>query len=290
VALVRETGEATSIPVTGSVGCPSPDQRRAAASFIAIPVNNDTLTLGHTAFVTYKFVNALGGAILDTVQVKIQGTANTTCAVFVNAVSGIIDAVNIAYGTGVGAGANPEFRAYYTEQRGSIELSTWDTAAGGVGATAMFYERTYNDTTACTFAASNIASITCDGSGIIRTYTSWYPIDLPAGSALFTLVPLGFFNTLYRPEWITCDGQNTGFGSANNISADLFYSFDEVNFVTIARGVVIYSANFDSVPRDLNVPVIPARAGLYMGGNHSGVGVDFAPVKVRLAVYSAGRL
>lgn len=76
-----------------------------------------TITYGGVAIV-YTAVTALGAPAANNVQVKVQGTLAATVALLAQAIRGVTDVTNIAYGAGTQP--NPNITGHYTGVRTSI--------------------------------------------------------------------------------------------------------------------------------------------------------------------------
>ncbi|WP_169008408.1 hypothetical protein [Faecalispora jeddahensis] len=97
-----------------TASAPDMASRRASITFTGIAAGNN-MVLGS---VTYAFVTVLGSPAANTVQVLIQSNLSDTVKKLAEAIRGVQDAVNIAYGSGT----NPHSTCtgYWTKQRFSI--------------------------------------------------------------------------------------------------------------------------------------------------------------------------
>lgn len=97
-----------------TASAPDMASRRASITFTGIAAGNN-MVLGS---VTYAFVTVLGSPAANTVQVLIQSNLSDTVKKLAEAIRGVQDTVNIAYGSGT----NPHSTCtgYWTKQRFSI--------------------------------------------------------------------------------------------------------------------------------------------------------------------------
>ena len=122
--------------------------RRASITFTSINSGNNVV-LGT---VTYTFVTSLGSPTANNVQVLIQGTLRNTVKKLAEAIRGIQDVANIAYG--IGTAPNPTCMAYWTSRVFSIGDVTVPS-----GESLFLLERAENATTPLTLTSTATATI-----------------------------------------------------------------------------------------------------------------------------------
>ena len=213
--------------------------RRASITFTNISAGNNVI-LGP---VTYTFVTSLGSPSTNNVQVLIQGTLRNTVKKLADAIRGVQDEANIAYGTGTDT--NPASMAYWTSQRFSI-----GDIAIAPGESLFLLEKAEDANTALTLtstAASVINAFTraaylryvmsgnVSGAGGANSIRGPLQTILPVGSVPIDgqsglLVPVA-----YDCHLITLCRQS----DTSEKELDLYISNDEQNFTRISRSTPI---------------------------------------------------
>ena len=97
-----------------TASAPDMASRRASITFTGISAGSNMVIDS----VTYLFVAVLGSPAANTVQVLIQSNLSDTVKKLAEAIRGVQDAVNIAYGSGTNP--HPTCTGYWTKQRFSI--------------------------------------------------------------------------------------------------------------------------------------------------------------------------
>ncbi|WP_040197170.1 hypothetical protein [Candidatus Soleaferrea massiliensis] len=218
---------------------PDMASRRASITFTNISAGNNVI-LGP---VTYTFVTSLGSPSTNNVQVLIQGTLRNTVKKLADAIRGVQDEANIAYGTGTDT--NPASMAYWTSQRFSI-----GDIAIAPGESLFLLEKAEDANTALTLtstAASVINAFTraaylryvmsgnVSGAGGANSIRGPLQTILPVGSVPIDgqsglLVPVA-----YDCHLITLCRQS----DTSEKELDLYISNDEQNFTRISRSTPI---------------------------------------------------
>jgi len=251
---------------------PDMASRRAAITFSSIASGNN-LVLGP---VTYTFVTALGSPTDNNVQVLIQDNLRDTVKKLAEAIRGVQDDANIAYGTGTDP--HPSCTAYWTSQR----FSVGDTTIAP-GESLFLLEKAEDVTTALTLTSTAAASIIAftraphvryilsgnvSGAGGTNSVRGPLHTILPIGSVVIggqggTLSP-----TRYDCHLITLCRQS----DTSEKELDLYISNDEQNFTRICRSTPIgtdSSAEAQHVQIEMRQARVPTGYGLYirMGSN-----------------------
>jgi len=251
---------------------PDMASRRAAITFSNIADGNN-LVLGP---VTYTFVTALDSPADNNVQVLIQENLRNTVKKLAEAIRGVQDDANIAYGTGTDP--HPSCTAYWTSQR----FSVGDTTVAP-GESLFLLEKAEDVTTALTLTSTAAASIIAftraphvryilsgnvSGAGGTNSVRGPLHTILPIGSVVIggqggTLSP-----TRYDCHLITLCRQS----DTSEKELDLYISNDEQNFTRICRSTPIgtdSSAEAQHVQIEMRQARVPTGYGLYirMGSN-----------------------
>lgn len=251
---------------------PDMASRRAAITFSNIADGNN-LVLGP---VTYTFVTALGSPADNNVQVLIQENLRNTVKKLAEAIRGVQDDANIAYGTGTDP--HPSCTAYWTSQR----FSVGDTTVAP-GESLFLLEKAEDVTTALTLTSTAVASIIAftraphvryilsgnvSGAGGTNSVRGPLHTILPIGSVVIggqggTLSP-----TRYDCHLISLCRQS----DTSEKELDLYISNDEQNFTRICRSTPLgadSSAEAQHVQIEMRQARVPAGYGLYirMGSN-----------------------
>jgi len=246
--------------------------RRASITFTGINSGNNVI-LGA---VTYTFVTSIGSPTASNVQVLIQGTLRNTVRKLAEAIRGIQDTTNIAYG--VGTTPNPTSTAYWTSRIFSIGDVTIPS-----GESLFLLERAENATTPLTLTSTATATI----NAFTRASYLRYVLSGNATGAgginsvrgpLHTLLPIGsvviggqgglLYSTAYDCHLITLCRQS----DTSEKELDLYISNDEQSFTRICRSAPIgndSSNEAQHIQIAMRQARVPAGYGLYvrMGSN-----------------------
>jgi hypothetical protein len=241
--------------------------RRASITFNGI-ANGNNVVIGT---VTYTFVTALGSPAPNNVQVLIQGTLRNTVKKLAEAIRGIQDGTNIAYGAGTNP--HPACTAYWTRQRFSI-----GDASVAPGESLFLLEKAEDVTTALTLTSTTMASINAftraaylryvmsgnvSGSGGTNSIRGPLHTILPVGS-----VPISGQSGLLNP--VTYDCHLTTLCRQSDTSEkklDFYISNDEETFTRISRSTpvgAIGTTEAQHVHIQMRQNRIPAGYGLYI--------------------------
>lgn len=247
--------------------------RRAALTFTSIN-NGNNVILGP---ITYIFVTSLGSPTANNVQVLIQDTLRNTVKKLAEAIRGIQDATNIAYGSGTSP--NPASTAYWTSRIFSIGDVTIPS-----GESLFLLERAENATTVLPLTSTATTTI----NAFIRASYLRYVLSGNATGAgginsvrgpLHTLLPIGsvviggqgglLYPTVYDCHLVTLCRQS----DTSEKELDLYISNDEVNFTRISRSTPIGA---DSSNAGLHIHIemrqsrVPSGYGLYVSMGSDG--------------------
>lgn len=239
------------------------------------------------------FVTALSSPAANNVQVLIQGTLRNTVKKLAEAIRGIQDVANIAYGSGISS--NPACAAYWTSQIFSIGDVTIPS-----GESLFLLERTENATTALTLTSTATATI----NAFTRASYLRYVLSGNASGAggvnsvrgpLHTLLPIGsvviggqgglLYPTAYDCHLVTLCRQS----DTSEKELDLYISNDEVNFTRISRSTPIGA---DSSNAGLHIHIqmrqsrVPSGYGLYISMGSDGTSASaFCDLKFTYHLY-----
>ena len=241
--------------------------RRASITFTGI-ANGNNVVIGT---VTYTFVTALGSPIANNVQILIQDTLRNTVKKFAEAIRGIQDDANIAYGTGTDP--NPTCTAYWTSQRFSIgEVSV------AVGESLFVLERAENETAPIPFTSTATATINPFTRVSYLRYILLGNVSGPTGvnsvrGPFHTVLPIGsvvmggqgglLYPATYDCHLLTLCRQS----DTSEKELDLYISNDEETFTRIARSTPV-GADSTNAAQHIHIQMrqgrIPAGYGLYI--------------------------
>ena len=247
--------------------------RRASITFTNITAGNNVV-LGP---VTYTLVTSLGSPATNNVQVRIQGNLRQTVQKLAEAIRGIQDIVNIAYGAGTNP--NPAATAYWTSRIFSIGDVTITA-----GESLFLLEKAENATAALTFTSTATATI----NAFTRSSYLRYVLSGNAAGAggvnsirgpLHTLLPIGsvviggqgglLYPTAYDCHLTTLCRQS----DTTEKELDLYISNDEVTFTRISRSTPIGAENANAglhVHIQMRQSRVPAGYGLYISMGSDG--------------------
>lgn len=246
--------------------------RRASATFSSItPGNNMVL-----ATIIYTFVSALGSPGANNVQVLVQGNIRGTVQKLAEAIRGIQDGANIAYGSGVTS--NPTCTAYWTSQRFSIGDTTVVS-----GESLFLLEKAEDINTALTLTSTAAATI---NAFTRSSYVRYVLSGNVAGSGgtnsirgpLHTIIPINsvaiggqggqLVPAAYDCHLVTLCRQS----DTSEKELDLYISNDEQTFTRISRSTPVgadSSTESQHYQIEMRQSRVPAGYGLYirMGSN-----------------------
>ncbi|WP_100330413.1 hypothetical protein [Bacillus xiapuensis] len=263
--------------------------RRASITFTSINSGNNVV-LGT---VTYTFVTSLGSPTTNNVQVLIQGTLRNTVKKLAEAIRGIQDVANIAYGSGTSP--NPASTAYWTSRVFSIGDATIPS-----GESLFILERAENATTPLALTSTATSTINAFTRASYLRYvlsgnaTGGGGINSVRGP-LYTLLPIGsvviggqgglLYPTAYDCHLVTLCRQS----DTSEKELDLYISNDEVNFTRISRSTPIGA---DSSNAGLHIHIqmrqsrVPSGYGLYISMGSDGTSANaFCDLKFTYHLY-----
>ncbi|HFI2424486.1 TPA: hypothetical protein ACGPRU_004242 [Bacillus paranthracis] len=272
-----------------SATAPDMVSRRASITFTGINSGNNVV-LG-TA--TYTFVTSLGSPTANNVQVLIQGTLRNTVKKLAEAIRGIQDVENIAYGSGTSP--NPASTAYWTSRVFSIGDVTIPS-----GESLFLLERAENATTPLTITSTATATINAFTRASYLRYvlsgntTGGSGINSVRGP-LQTLLPIGsvviggqgglLYPTAYDCHLVTLCRQS----DTSEKELDLYISNDEVNFTRISRSTPI-GADSSNAGMHIHIQMrqsrVPSGYGLYISMGSDGTSASaFCDLKFTYHLY-----
>lgn len=263
--------------------------RRASITFTNINSGNN-IVLGT---VTYTFVTSLGSPTANNVQVLIQGTLRNTVKKLAEAIRGIQDVVNIAYG--IGTAPNPSCMAYWTSRVFSIGDVTIPS-----GESLFLLERAENATTPLTLTSTATATV---NAFTRASYLRYVLSGNAAGGSginsvrgpLHTLLPIGsvviggqgglLYPTAYDCHLVTLCRQS----DTSEKELDLYISNDEVNFTRISRSTPI-GADSSNAGMHIHIQMrqsrVPSGYGLYISMGSDGTSASaFCDLKFTYHLY-----
>ncbi len=265
--------------------------RRAAITFTNI-ITGNTVTINT---VTYTFVASLGIPGANTVQVLIQETLRKTVKALAEAIRGIEDETNIAYGTGIEANLN--CTAYWTSQRFSI-----GDATVAAGESLFILEKAENATSPITLSSTAAATINSftrasfsryilsgntTGSGGANSVRGPLQTILPIDSVVIGGQGGLLYPATYDCHLITLCRQS----DTSEKELDFYISNDEETFTNIQRSTPIGSntaAEFLHIHIQMRQARIPAGYGLYIRMGSDGTSSSaFCDLKFTYHLYPA---
>lgn len=263
--------------------------RRGAITFTSINSGNN-IVLGT---VTYTFVTSLGSPTANNVQVLIQDTLRNTVKKLAEAIRGVQDVANIAYG--IGTAPNPTCMAYWTSRVFSIGDITIPS-----GESLFLLERAENATTPLTLTSTATATINAFTRASYLRYvlsgnaTGGSGINSVRGP-LHTLLPIGsvviggqgglLYPTAYDCHLVTLCRQS----DTSEKELDLYISNDEVNFTRISRSTPI-GADSSNAGMHIHIQMrqsrVPSGYGLYISMGSDGTSASaFCDLKFTYHLY-----
>ena len=274
-----------------TASAPDMASRRASITFTGISAGNN-MVLGS---VTYLFVAALGSPAANTVQVLVQSNLSDTVKKLAEAIGGVQDAANIAYGSETNP--HPDCTGYWTKQRFSIgDISV------APGESLFLLEKSEDVNTALTLTSTAAATINAfirmphlrygltgntTGSGGVNSVRGPLHTILPIGSVVIggqddPLIPVP-----YDCHLITICRQS----DTTEKELDLYISNDEETFTRISRSTPIGS---DSAAEAQHVQIairqsrVPAGYGLYIRiGSNGTSATAYCDLKFTYHLYPA---
>lgn len=241
--------------------------RRASITFSSVSNGNNVVV----GTVTYTFVTALGSPSANNVQVLIQGTLRNTVKKFAEAIRGVEDETNIAYG--VGTDPNPTCTAYWTSQRFSI-----GDATVAPGESLFMLERVENATSAINLTSTATVAINpftrisylryilsgnVSGSGGANNVRGPLHTVLPINSVVIGGQGGLLYPATYDCHLITLCRQS----DTSEKELDFYISNDEETFTRISRSTPVGS-NTSAESLHIHIQMrqarVPAGYGLYV--------------------------
>lgn len=272
---------------------PQGKYRRGAILF-GSAANGQEVVMGYNSnLITYTFETTLGSPAANNVQVKVQGTIDLTIRKLVQAIQGVTDAANIAYGTGTQP--NPDIQGAYTSQQ--IAIGTTILAAGST----LYIKFKVGDRSETSFPVT--LTTTTVGSTLVaftRVFSSRYSV--PGGGADINDHVAGALQTLVPMQWVYDNSGNLvlydsnimiveGASSGTTVyECDLYYSTDEINFVLFQAGLNLSFAGTNAGSQQYlsHGQRIPAGAGLYIKVRGSNNATETIDLKVQYHQYPLG--
>lgn len=255
-----------------TASAPDMASRRASITFTAV-LPGSSMALGG---VTYTFVTALGSPATNTVQVLIQSNLSDTVKKLAEAIRGVPDTANIAYGGGTNP--HPACTGYWTKQRFSIgDISV------APGESLFLLEKAEDATAALPLTSTAAATINAFARAAYMRYVMSGNVSGSGGAnsvrgPLHTVLPIGsvviggqddpLIPVPYDCHLVTICRQS----DTSEKELDFYISNDEQNFIRISRSTPLGS---DSTAESQHVQIAmkqrraPAGYGLYvrMGSN-----------------------
>lgn len=250
-----------------TASAPDMASRRASITFTSISAGNSMVLDS----VTFVFVMTLGSPAANTVQVLVQGNLSSTVKKLAEAIRGVQDAANIAYGSGTNP--HPTCTGYWTKQRFSIgDISV------APGESLFLLEKSEDTTTALTLTSTAASTINAfirmphlryvmsgntTGSGGANSVRGPLHTILPVGSIIIggqddPLIPVP-----YDCHLVTICRQS----DTSEKELDFYISNDEENFTRISRSTPLgadSSAEAQHAQIAMRQSRIPAGYGLYI--------------------------
>ncbi len=250
-----------------TASAPDMASRRASITFTGISAGNNMVLDS----VTYLFVATLGSPAANTVLVLVQSNLSDTVKKLAEAIRGVQDTVNIAYGSGTNP--HPSGTGYWTKQRFSIG----DTSVAP-GESLFLLEKSEDRNTALTLTSTAVSTINAfirmphlryvlsgntTGSGGANSIRGPLHTILPIGSIVIggqddPLIPVP-----YDCHLITICRQS----DTTEKELDFYISNDEQTFTRISRSTPIgsdSSAEAQHVQIAMRQSRVPAGYGLYI--------------------------
>lgn len=265
--------------------------RRASITFTSISAGNNVV-LGD---VIYTFVTALGSPSANNVQVLIQDTLLNTVKKLAEAVRGVQDETNIAYGSETNP--HPACTAYWTSQRFSVGDITVTPGEG-----LFLLEKSEDVSTALTLTSTATATLNAfnrmphlryvmsgnvSGSGGVNSVRGPMHTILPIGSVVIggqddPLIPVP-----YDCHLITICRQS----DTTEKELDFYISNDEQDFIRISRSTPL-GADSSTEAQHAQIAMrqsqIPAGYGLYIRVGSNGTSATaYCDLKFTYHLYPA---
>ena len=250
-----------------TASAPDMTSRRASITFSNVSNGNNVVV----GTVTYTFVTALGSPSANNVQVLIQGTLRNTVKKFAEAIRGVEDETNIAYG--VGTDPNPTCTAYWTSQRFSIGDATVAPSES-----LFMLERVENATSAINLTSTATVAINpftrisylryilsgnVSGSGGANSVRGPLHTVLPINSVVIGGQGGLLYPATYDCHLITLCRQS----DTSEKELDFYISNDEETFTRISRSTPVGS-NTSAESLHIHIQMrqarVPAGYGLYV--------------------------
>lgn len=263
--------------------------RRGSITFTSIS-SGDNLVLGS---VTYTFVTSLSNPPENNVQVLIQSNLRNNVKKLAEAIRGVEDSSNIAYGTGTNP--NPNCTAYWTSQRFSIGAVT---VTAGESLFILEKDEDINTPVALTSSAPSVINVLTRAPYVRYVLSGNVPGSGGANSIrgpLHTVIPIGsvviggqggeLYPTAYDCHLLTLCRQS----DTSEKELDLYISNDEVNFIRLSRSTPV-GTDGSNEAQHIHIQMrqnrIPPGYGLYIRMGSDGTQVTaFCDLKFTYHLY-----
>ena len=240
--------------------------RRASITFTSI-ANGNNVVIGT---VTYTFVTTLSTPNDSNVQILIQDTLRDNVKKLAEAIRGIEDASNIAYG--IGTQPNPVCTAYWTRQRFSLGDITV-----APGESLFILEKAENAINTITLTTNATATINSFSKASFLRYVLSGNVSGSGGAnsvrgPLHTILPIGsvviggqdglLYPATYDCHLVTLCRQS----DTSEKELDLYISNDEETFTRLSRSTPIgYNISTEALHNHIQLRQarVPAGYGLY---------------------------
>lgn len=274
-----------------TASAPDMASRRASITFTAVSPGS-SMALGG---VTYTFVTALGSPATNTAQVLIQSNLSDTVKKLAEAIRGVPDTANIAYGGGTNP--HPACTGYWTKQRFSIgDISV------APGESLFLLEKAEDATAALPLTSTAAATINAFARAVYMRYVMSGNVSGSGGAnsvrgPLHTVLPIGsvviggqddpLIPVPYDCHLVTICRQS----DTSEKELDFYISNDEQNFIRISRSTPLSS---DSTAEAQHVQIamkqrrVPAGYGLYVRiGSNGTSATAYCDLKFTCHLYPA---
>lgn len=286
-----------------NVTLPNGAYRYAALTFNSLAAGETvTIAVGATNYV-YTMVNALGAPAANNVQVKVQGSIALSAQMLKNAVNGVTDATNIAYGAGTQP--HPVVIAQCTGIRTAIGGIIHPTpGVADIGPTLRLRDK-YPDIADLVYVLALTDTTAHAGIWLLTDFirTHYFRYTFTGNAAALNnriagvkqcIIPLnavtnGSGNLVaYDPSILIVEGISL---ASLLVECDLYYSLDEVTFVMMSQGQELSHTPVANGSQEYHtrVPRIPSGGGLYCAMRTNGQLVaSYIECKTQIHIYPEG--
>ncbi len=274
-----------------TASAPNMASRRASITFTGISVGNN-MVLGS---VTYLFAATLGSPAANTVQVLVQSNLSGTVKKLAEAIRGVQDAANIAYGSGTNP--HPTCTGYWTKQRFSIgDISV------APGESLFLLEKSEDVNTALTLTSTAASTVNAfirmphlryvltgnvSGSGGVNSVRGPLHTILPIGGVVIGGQEAPLIPVPYDCHLVTICRQS----DTTEKELDFYISNDEQTFTRISRSTPLgsnSSADAQHVQIAMRQSRVPAGYGLYIRiGSNGTSATAYCDLKFTYHLYPA---